>query len=130
MEANNAHFPPKVNNKNYQDIPDVPPLPDLHHFQQTQEWTHFGADDNLSIDVRDASAMTTGNSGGSVSSTIAKTELMIQKIRISYMNKCIQEKKAFILLSNKDKLYQKIGAIIFHLSQIEDNQNSEERKSR
>ena len=77
MEANNAHY------NNYQDIPDVSPLPDLHHFQHTQEWTGSGADDNLAVDVREASAMTTGNSGASVSSTIAKTELMIKKIRIT-----------------------------------------------
>jgi len=37
----------------------------------------------LVIDVRDASAMSTANSQDSVSSTFAKTELMIKKIRIT-----------------------------------------------
>ena len=32
---------------------------------------------------------------------------------ISYMNKCIQAKKSFFLLSNEDKIYQKIGDGIF-----------------
>ena len=60
MEANNAHFPPEVNN-NYQDIPHVSPLPDLHHFQQSEDWTSGGANDNLAVDVKNVSAMTTEN---------------------------------------------------------------------
>ena len=52
----------------------VPPLPDLHHFQQTEDSTGSGSNDNLAVDVRNASAMTTENSGASDSFTVAKNK--------------------------------------------------------
>ena len=88
MEATNTCSPPKVNN-NYQEIPDVPPLSDPHHFRQTQDWTAGGANDNLAVYVRDASTMTTENSGTGVSSAFAITEPTQRRICTSYMNKYI-----------------------------------------